>query len=84
MKKSIKGIEICDTIKSALSIFEKAGCIIQKSEISDYHFNELRFVLKKSISKEKITELLKGFNNLEGNDISYSCKCHWHTIQFID
>lgn len=84
MKKSIKGIQPCDTIKSALSILDKAGCIILKSEISDYHFHELQFTVKKTISSEEIAILLKGFKNLEGNEVSYSCKCHWHTILFVD
>ena len=78
MNREIKNIIVCNPIEEALVLIEKNDFIIRKQELRDYHFNEFYFLAQGNLAN------LPELPNLIKTNNTFSCKCHWSSIEIIE
>lgn len=73
----------CEPISKLLDIFISIGYEIKNKELSDYHFNEFKFILKNKNSDldfaSKIQNLPENIFRLSKS--KFNCTCHWSIVE---
>lgn len=83
IKFSAENIEACQPVNELLNMLISLGFECKESKVSDYHFNELYFLLKpKGDDIEVNTENIKIENIEILSDKKFCCKCHWSIVEF--
>lgn len=80
MKFKVEYIDACDPINSLLTILQEKGFVIEKSNVSDYHFNELYFLMKGKHTDNDITNVNIENISMYSPDKFY-CECHWSIVE---
>lgn len=74
-------IEVCKPVESLVNLLISYGFEIVESKVNDYHFHELKFTLKGSISDIIDTIKIDKIQSL--NEAIFTCSCHWTSINLI-
>ena len=80
MKIIVGSIEACKPIEKLVHELTKNGFVVKRSNVSDYHFNEMYFLLefhgvKFDHKKIKIEYIMWREPNI------FFCKCHWSIVE---
>jgi hypothetical protein len=74
-------IKVCVPIKIFLNHAILQGYHIELQEVEDYHFNQLRFIIRSSTTPENLPELNDGIISSKPN--IYTCECHWSRVEVV-
>lgn len=72
-------VKVCDPIKNFLDNAIKLGYKIEHQELEDYHFSQLRFILKSPVKVGEVLQLAEGITHPKSN--TYACECHWSKVE---
>lgn len=70
---------VCQPILNLLQFLTDAGYLIIEQECRDYHFHELKFIVKDTKSKYNNLSIKIDMIHKHESGIYY-CECHWSTI----
>ena len=79
MKFKVENIEACEPINSLLTMLHEKGFNINESKVSDYHFNELHFLMHKD-NPGNDTADIKIENIICKEPHKFYCSCHWSAV----
>ena len=72
-------VKVCEPIRNFLRQALNLGYEIKHQELEDYHFSQLRFIIKSSVIPEKALQLTGGISHPKSN--TYTCDCHWSKVE---
>lgn len=74
-------IAACKPIETLVNTLLKKGFAIAETKISDYHFHELSFILKGKYTSE--IDHISHLKIKKLDDATFTCLCHWSTVNLI-
>lgn len=82
MKFKVENIEACEPVNELLTFLQTLQFRILQSRISDYHFNELYFLMdaqKRDINDENLDVRIDKIGR--HSDRIFFCECHWSIVE---